>query len=76
MPYFLFALGALVGSVVTVIVFHVRSRFGTIRIDRTNPGKDVYRIDIVDLDSLPKKRIVVLKVDTNADLSQDLQSVL
>ena len=33
--------------------------------------KDVYRIDIYDLDELSKKKEIVLKVDNNANLSQD-----
>ena len=43
---------------------------GTLRIDHSNLEKDIYRIEIVDLDRLSKKKHVVLKVDNNADLSQ------
>lgn len=52
------------------IVWHYRSASGTLRIDHSNPFKDVYRIEIDDLDKLVKKKRVVLKVDHNADLSQ------
>lgn len=42
---------------------------GTLQIDTSNPGKDVYKIVINDLDSLSKKKRIVIKVDTDVDLS-------
>lgn len=44
---------------------------GVLRIDRTNPNKEIYRIEIDDLESLHKKKYVIIKVDPNADLSQN-----
>ena len=44
---------------------------GTLRIDHSNLKKDIYRIEIADLDKLSKKKHVVLKVDNNANLSQE-----
>lgn len=43
---------------------------GTLRIDHSNPEKDLYRFDIDDLDKLDKQKFVKLKIDHNADLSQ------
>ena len=43
---------------------------GTIRIDHSNPEKDVYRLEVDDLESMDKKRTIVFKIDHNADLSQ------
>lgn len=43
---------------------------GTLRIDHSNPGKDTYRFEIDDLNTLGKSKRIVLKVDNNADLSQ------
>lgn len=43
---------------------------GVLKIDRSNHSKDVYKIEIGDLDKLSKKKRIVLKVDPNADLSQ------
>lgn len=63
--------GSLIGSALTVIVFYSLFTDGTLRIDRTDPEKDIYRIDLNSLDNLHKKRRVVLKVDPNADLSQN-----
>lgn len=45
--------------------------YGTLRIDHSNPEKDVYRIELGDLDKLKKKRRIELTIDHNANLSQD-----
>lgn len=70
MEFLFYALGMVVGCLVTWIIFIIRSRTGTLKIDHSNPEKDLYRFDIANLDALSKKRIIVLKVDNNADLSQ------
>ena len=71
MEYLLILIGLLVGSIVSNIIFFIRYRkAGTLRIDHSDPEKDVYRIEIDDLDGLIKKKHVILKVDNNADLSQ------
>lgn len=43
---------------------------GILRVDRSDPEKDIYRIEIDDLDCLAKCNRIVLKIDSNADLSQ------
>ena len=71
MEYLFAVVGVLVGSIISSIVFSIRYRkAGTLRIDHSNPEKDVYRIEIDDLDGLSKKKHVILKVDNNANLSQ------
>ena len=71
MEYLLILIGLLVGSIVSNIIFFIRYRkAGTLRIDHSDPEKDVYRIEIDDLDGLSKKKHVILKVDNHADLSQ------
>ena len=71
MEYLLILIGLVVGSIVSNIIFFIRYRtVGTLRIDHSDPVKDVYRIEIDDLDGLIKKKHVILKVDNNADLSQ------
>lgn len=71
MEYLFVLIGLLVGSIISNIIFFIRYRtVGTLRIDHSNPVKDVYRIEIDDLDGLIKKKHVILKVDNNADLSQ------
>ena len=71
MEYLFAVAGVLVGSIISSIIFSIRYRkAGTLRIDHSNPEKDVYRIEIDDLDGLSKKKHVILKVDNNANLSQ------
>lgn len=71
MEYLFAIVGVLVGSIISNIIFSIRYRKdGTLRIDHSNPEKDVYRIEIDDLEGLSKKKHVILKVDNNANLSQ------
>jgi hypothetical protein len=43
---------------------------GELQIDTSNPEKDTYRLQLdTAFDELPKKKIVVLSIDSNADLS-------
>ena len=71
MEYLFAVVGVFVGSIISSIIFSIRYRkAGTLRIDHSNPEKDVYRIEIDDLDGLSKKKHVILKVDNNANLSQ------
>ena len=69
-----FFTGAIVGAVIVCVIHTVhkftRGTFGTLRIDHSNPEKDVYRLDLNDLDALNKKKRVILTIDHNADLSQ------
>lgn len=65
-------IGLFVGMLLTVIAYYTKTSFGTLRIDRQNPEKDIYRFDIEgDIINLPKKKRIIMKVDSNADLSQD-----
>lgn len=54
------------------IWFSMRSVQGTLRIDHSDPEKDIYRLEIsnLDLNDLSKKKKITLKVDNNADLSR------
>lgn len=66
------AIGLVLGSIITNLIFYIRSASGTLKIDHSNPEKDVYRFEVVDsLDKLNNKKNIVLKIDNNADLSQD-----
>lgn len=53
------------------LIFFYRKPSGTLRIDHSNPEKDIYRIDIDNLDELSNKKEIILKVDNDAHLSQD-----
>lgn len=66
-----FALGFCAGMLVNELLLYLKKSSGTLQIDRTNPNKDVYRLAFNELDNLPKKKFVILKVDPNADLSRE-----
>ena len=69
MEYFI---GFVIGCVISSIIFFIRYSFvGILRVDHSNPEKDIYRFDINDLDKLNKKNRIVLKIDHHADLSQN-----
>lgn len=61
--------GAVVGTIVTLVIQHMLFTHGTLRIDRSNPEKDIYRLDLHSLENLHKKKRITLKIDPNADLS-------
>lgn len=71
MVYVWISVGVLIGSVLSNIIFYYRASSGIFRIDHSDPEKDVYRFEIGDLDELDKKKRLILKIDHNADLSQN-----
>lgn len=70
MDYISVLVGFIFGAAITLIIMLNRASFGTLRIDHSNLEKDIYRIDIEDLDKLSKKKVVMLTIDNNAHLSQ------
>lgn len=63
--------GVLVGIIGSYVFQVVQTAYGTLRIDHTDPEKDLYRIDIDgNFDNISKEKRIILKVDNNADLSQ------
>lgn len=65
----LFVAGVVAGVIATIIVYSIQTKHGTLRIDHSNPEKDVFRFDIDDLDILTKKKRIVLRIDNDAILS-------
>ena len=61
---------AFVSGVVFASFLTWRLLAGTIRVDWTDPEKDIYRIELDNLGLLEKRRWILLKVDRHADLSQ------
>ena len=57
-------LGIWIGAIISSIVLslHYAKTHGTLKIDNSNPEKDVYRIEIDDLDKLSSKKRIVLNV--------------
>lgn len=60
--YFLVILGGVLGWFISWIFYRMETAIGTLNIDETDPNKDLYTLDIGDLDSLSTKKRVVLKV--------------
>ena len=71
MDYLILFVCGFVSSIVTMIVMYLTSARGTLRIDHSNPEKDVYRIEINNLEDLSRKKKVILDVDNSAILSQE-----
>lgn len=61
------AIGILIGVIITLLW---RPTDGIIRIDHSNPEKDLYRFEIDSLEKLEKKKKIILRIDHYADLSQ------
>lgn len=54
--------GVVIGINGCRLYFLLRSAYGVLKINETNPEKDIYRLEIEDLDSLRKKKQIVLKI--------------
>lgn len=67
--WLLFLVGIIIGILITLLTV-LLSTSGILRIDHSNPEKDLYRFDIDNLDELSRRKRIVLKVDNHADLSQ------
>lgn len=64
MEYLLLAIGTFSG-IISCLIFQRLRKAGYLRIDTSNPNKDVYRFDIlIDLSTLPKRKYITLKIDT------------
>ena len=70
-PWIPFIVGIIVGMVLASLIYLVCNTVGTLKIDHTNSEKDIYRIEINDLEELNHRARVVLKVDHDADLSHE-----
>lgn len=68
---FWMTLGAFICAITANIVDRMQSATGTLRIDHSNPQKDLYLFEIDEIEKLDKKKRVNLKIDHNAKLSQD-----
>lgn len=63
-------IGVCIGAIVYALLQRIFVAHGTLRIDHSNPEKDIYRFEIDNLDKLNKRAYVELKIDRHADLSQ------
>ena len=60
--------GFLTGGAVASCILYSKID-GILKIDHSDSKKDVYRIEIGDLDILPHKKHIILKVENDANLS-------
>ena len=54
--------GFLIGIIIGALLANSKTVIGSLIIDDTNENTDVYRIEINDLDVIPKKKRILLKV--------------
>ncbi len=66
-----FVIGVFVEAIVASIIEALRTTRGVLKVDCSDPKKDRYKIEVDNLDVIPKKKFLVLKIDTRSDLSQD-----
>ena len=65
-----FLIGFIFASCVVALRLGVKD--GVLKIDHSDPEKDVYRFELGNaLEDLHKRKYIVLKIDNNADLSQE-----
>ena len=65
------AIGALVGALIAIIFVIPKSTAGVLFVDKSNPVKDLYRFNIIDLDALSKNKYVLLKVNNETKDSHE-----
>lgn len=65
MEFVYVAIGFIFGLLTSAICRSLSKNDGILRIDQSNPEKDIYRLEINNLDILPRKKKIVLKVKKN-----------
>ena len=63
-------LGAGLGGTIVGLAQKFTQVSGTLKIDHSDPEKDVYNFEIDDLDCLSSKTKIVLKIENRFDRSQ------
>ena len=69
MEYFILVLGLIIGGVLVRIIHIRNTAVGVLLIDHSDPERDIYQINIENLDILSKKKQVLLKVNNTAKLT-------
>ena len=60
--YFLFLIGVAAGAIIACVIAAFHTAYGTLEINNSDPEKDIYQIQIEDLDSLSKKKCLKCKI--------------
>lgn len=55
-------IGLIIGIIIGSLLANLKTVIGSLIIDDTDENTDVYRIEINDLDAIPKKKRILLKV--------------
>lgn len=71
MYYMSFILGVMVGYFISRLIIRFFSAKATLQIDHSIPEKDIYRFDIDKIQDLDDCEYLLLKINHNADLSQE-----
>ena len=58
-----FIFGFLSGIVLKTLIVNSKTKFGVLKIDRSKDEKDLYSLELGDLDSLEGKKRIILKVE-------------
>ena len=64
-------IGLLLGAITTRLANAKRRPDGVLKIDHSDPTKDLYRFEIDNLDDLSFKRRITIKVDNSTELSRE-----
>ena len=73
MCWLCFGIGILLGAIISSFVMMLRSSRGTFLIDNSDPEKDVYKLNLGDLDEVSKKRLIVVRIE-HAKIDGDSQN--
>ena len=60
--YLLFLIGVAVGVIIAYVIAAFHTAYGTLEINESDPEKDIYQIQIEDLDNLSKKKYFKCKI--------------
>lgn len=66
-----FLVGMAIGMFIINLIWSMQKTTGTLRIDHSNPERDLYRFEIDDLENISSKKRITLHIDHNAYFSQE-----
>lgn len=69
-----YLLGIIIGFIGSKIHTHFRTAKATLLIDHADSEKDIYRLDVDDLNSFYDHKYLMMKIDHNADLRKNNNS--
>lgn len=69
-----FFIGVFAGAFMSVLLQRILTTHGTLRIDHSNPEKDIYRFEIDKLDGLNGRLYIKLRIDHHANLRENNES--